>query len=192
MKESDIIETAKDIIAEKYDIKKEKISDSISFRDRLLRFDTLAKYELMMEMEKHYNVFIEDAETAQFERAKTLSEFCNLFFAFVNSEKPTKTAKDYSESSKDDIFKVIYNHLYEKYTISFIKPSSNWYADLGMNNFELLNFYEWAEKEFKIKMPFFYFTDIDKLCTVIHMEIKKKNKQIKFKDFVNKIFTRSK
>ena len=185
MKNLEIIETAKDIIAEEYDIVKEKISNDISFRDRLLKFDTLAKYELMMAMEKHYNVSIEYTETAQFEHAKTLSEFCDLFsnYVYPNTEK---TAKDYSNSSKEDIFNVIYKHLYETYTISFTKPTSNWYVDLGLNDFELSNFYTWAEKEFNIKMPFFYFTDINTLCNIIFITIKKQNLK---KRMLDKIYT---
>ena len=38
--------------------------------------------------------------------------------------------------AQDAIFKTINTHLYEKYGVYFAKPSSNWYKDLGLSDFQ--------------------------------------------------------
>ena len=94
--------------------------------------------------------------------------------------------------AQDAIFKTINTHLYEKYGVYFAKPSSNWYKDLGLSDFQWTESRESLEKEFNIKIPFFYFENIGKLCNIISAEIKKQNAKIALKNYIKQFFTRQK
>ena len=153
----EIINTAKNIIAEKYDVRKERITDDISFRDRILRFDVLDKYELLLEMEKHYNVSVESKNTQKFEHAKTLSEFCGLFFHVLNPGI-------LNIKTKEEVFVYVKSYLLDTYQIMNARMTDNFFINLHFNDFDRANIIKWAEDTFNIKLPRVYFLNLDDFC----------------------------
>ena len=94
--------------------------------------------------------------------------------------------------TKEDIYRIIQTHLYETYTIPYVQPTSNWYTDLNLTNFEFDCFLEWAEKEFNVKLPSFYYTHIYDMCHVIYFEIQKQKAKKAFHDRVNAMINKFK
>jgi len=131
-----------------------------------LALDSLDNLEIIMEFEKQFNVKIQD--TTELEKNLNFGEFC-----YILSSKTHEKQTPRKQLTTDEIFNIIYKHLYKKYEIPYTKLTSNWYKDLGLNSFQLADFYKWVEKKFNIKMPYFYFTDINKLCAVIYIEMEK-------------------
>ncbi|MBR5904234.1 MAG: hypothetical protein IKZ49_01720 [Alphaproteobacteria bacterium] len=71
-------------------------------------------------------------------------------------------------NNQDKVFKTIYDYMYRMYDIPYTTRDSNWYIDLGRNEFEKHNLFEFLKKEFNIKqMPLNYFSHIGVLCDVI-------------------------
>ena len=77
----------------------------------------------------------------------------------ANEEQPILTEKD--------ILKKICKYLYETYGICDVRFQSNWFKDLMLSEYQRCEFYRWIEKEFDIKLPFFYFDNIGSVCEAI-------------------------
>lgn len=186
---SEIIDTAKNIISEKYDVIKEKITDDISFRDRLLKFDILDKHELLMAMEEHYEIFISSKDAVKFEHSKTLNEFCGLFFNFLN----TNVSKI---KTKDDVFQHVKSYLSKKYDIMNAKTTDNFFIDLHFSDIDRSEIIQWADETFNIKLPRTYFLNLDDFCDNILKCLPKKDivvkPQNKIQKFIAQIIQRIK
>ena len=148
-----------------------------------------------MEFEKKHNVSINI--NPRFTKVSTLGEFVQIIYDSMHSEKA------YTKATKDSIFEMVQAHLYEKHpSIPDVKPESNWYTDLGLTSLDRTELYVWIEDRFNIRLPFFYFKDVDVLCDKIYQKLPAKYKQQepslldkakqKIADFKQKAFQRSK
>ena len=173
----------------------------LSGRRNSLGLDDTAKLQLIMDLEKALNVEIDDDKIIK-QKLSTLYEFfydiCLQICKKQNSGKKQqvqtaqKKQKNVFDMTKEDIYRIIQTHLYETYTIPYVQPTSNWYTDLNLTNFEFDCFLEWAEKEFNVKLPSFYYTHIYDMCHVIYFEIQKQKAKKAFHDRVNAMINKFK
>ncbi len=156
-----------------------------------LNMDSLDILETVMDFENEYKIFIQD--TSEIEKASNLGEFAQALYDHVNHNNPKKmSVNELVALTKEDIFKIIEKHFYEKYNIPYAKPESNIYKDFGFTEFDKSELFDWIEKQFQIKLPLFYYSSLDIICQRIHLEIRGKAEKYAFRNKLKKIFTRSK
>ena len=125
-----------------------------------------------------------------FEKAKTLSDFCALFLQYVHP--------DLSQiNTKDDVFKILNSHLQSKYYIMNARMSDNFFVDLHFHEIERSELIKWADETFGIMLPRTYFINLDDFCDKIlkclpKKEVVKQQPQNKFKLFIANILQRTK
>lgn len=182
-----------------------------------LHLDDTAKLQLIMGLEQAFNIEIDD-DVVLNKKPHNLGEFCCAVYENIKKPNPAieqqQITSSYTNSidnfmagiKKDDaaedlqtiaeqfvpykdIFQIIQKHLKSKYNKHLVKLGSNWYVNLGLSEFDKCNFFEWVEKTFNIKLPYFYFENIDALCRVIYAEKMKENNLI---NRIKKHFSRSK
>lgn len=151
----------------------------LSSRRNGLGLDDTAQLQLIMDIEKSLNVEIDDDKIIN-KKFSTLDEFCYAIYLQINKTKNKKTQQapiaiqqNVFDMTKEDIYNAIEKHIYYTYTIPYVQPTSNWYTDLNLTNFDFDEFREWVEKEFKVKLSSFYFTHIYDMCHVIYFDIQK-------------------
>ena len=164
----EIFNSAKNIVVDMHpDIKKEGITEDACSFYWDLDFDSLDKYEFLMEMEKHYKVSIENKDIKMFEQSKTLKEFCDMFCDYLNPKEI---------DSKNDVFKILDKRLKDKYGIMNAKPTDNFFIDLHFQDSDRSDLIMWADKTFNIILQRTYFINLDDFCEKIFYAIQRKNK----------------
>lgn len=164
-KRTEIIDTAKTIIAEELDISKKQIADNASFSWNL-GFDSLQTYEFILEMEKRYNIHIKNSDIILFEKTKTLAEFCDVFYDYI---KP-----NYKIENTNDVFKILQKHLEDKYGVMNPRLTDNFFTDLHFKETDRQDLLIWAEETFNIKIYNTYFINLDDFCDKIFYAIQRK------------------
>lgn len=149
---------------------------------RDLGLDSLDKLQLIMGIEKQLNIQINDDEIMK-RKTGNLGEFCQAIYEQINAP----VVKTEQPKTTEDIFKTIEQYLYNTYGIYYAQPKSNWFKDLELNDFQKQNFFKWAEKEFNVEIPYFYFSNLKKLCEVISAEQTKKLVQTQQTNFLQRI-----
>ena len=87
--------------------------------------------------------------------------------------------------NKKYVFNIIQEYIANKYDKN-ISLKTNLFVDLGLSEFEKNVFFEWVEQRFNIKLPYFYFKDINSLCVAINSVLNKTTIFQKIKNlFVN-------
>lgn len=154
-----------------------------------LNMDSLDILETIMDFENEYKIFIQD--TSEIKKASNLGEFAQALYNHVNNPKKM-SVNELVALTKEDIFKIIEKHLYEKYNIPYAKPESNIYKDFGFTEFDKYELFDWIEKQFQIRLPLFYYSSLDIICQRIHLEIRNKAEKYAFRNKIKSLFTRSK
>ncbi len=196
-----IKKAAKDSLLNDQELKlnEQDIFPGVKISRRGLGLDDTAKLQLIMDLEKALNIEI-DADKILNEKLSTLDEFCYAIYQqiFPNNVQKTEVKQQVSQQNKsdsditkDDIYKTIEKYIYEKYTIPYVKPTSNWYKDLNLTNFDFDVFREWVEKKYNVRLSSFYFTNIWDMCNVIYFDIQaqraKKALKERMQTMINKI-----
>ncbi len=167
----EIFNTAKKIVADMQDLKEESITEDACSFYWDLDLDSLGKYEFLMKMEKHYKVSVETKDVEIFEQSKTLKEFCDIFCDYLNPKEI---------DSKNDVFKILDEHLKDKYGIMNARPTDNFFIDLHFQDFDRSDLIAWADKTFNIILQRTYFINLDDFCEKIFYAIqRKKTHQLK-------------
>ena len=193
-----IKKAAKDSLLNDQELKlnPQDIFPGVKLSRRGLGLDDTAKLQLIMDLEKALHIQI-DADKILNEKPSTLDEFCYAIYQQISPNNDNKTEikqpvnKSDSDITRDDIYKAIEKYIYEKHTIPYVKPTSNWYTDLNLTNFDFDVFREWVEKKYNVRLSSFYFTHIWDMCNVIYFDIQTQRAKNALKEriqtMVNKI-----
>jgi acyl carrier protein len=178
-------------------LNEQDIFPGVKISRRGLGLDDTAKLQLIMDLEKALNIEIDDDKILN-KKSSTLDEFCYDIYKQIcqnNIQKPEikqLVNKSDSDITRDDIYKAIEKYIYEKYTIPYVKPTSNWYKDLNLTNFDFNVFREWVEKKYNVRLSYFYFTNIWDICNVIYFDIQTQRAKKALKERMQTMFNKIK
>ena len=147
--------------------------------------------ELLIGLEERFNVKL---DWVDMNNINNMRDVYNAFNKSLQNKRDDFAAKTSEKQINSilDVFKIVNQLINEKYGVYFAKPESNWYKDLGLSDFQWAEFRESLEEKLNIKIPFFYFENIDKLCNVIFAEIKKKSIDGVKQSRIKQLFVRTK
>ena len=183
------LEEAKEILRQN-SVARNLITWKKSFREDL-DLTSIDIAEMLIGLEERFNVKL---DWVDMNNINNMRDVYNAFNKSLQNKRDDFAAKASEKqiNSIQDVFKIVNQLINEKYGVYFAKPESNWYKDLGLSDFQWAEFRESLEKKLNIKIPFFYFENIGKLCNVISAEIKKQNARIALKNHIKQFFVREK
>ena len=130
------------------------------------KYDDAECVEILMDIENIYNLPV--GEKPELEQklltAHTVRDLCDIFYMFLNNETVVVP------QTQADVFEFVKNHIFKKYGFYDAKPEMNWSKDLGLSEFQRVEFFKWVSLKFGIKLPYFYFDSLDALCKVVFAE----------------------